>query len=180
MLGSMTKVPWLRLARKFAVDRAVLFALLLRIWTILSGPVTVLLIATKFSPEVQGFYYTFATILALQVFVELGLGVVITQFASHEWAKLRLDEAGNIVGDDHSLSRLVSIARLALKWYGLASIIVAIGLGIGGHLFFSSSGTSSCSATAGSVHRVRPQSCEPARTASRMRERCSASICRLR
>jgi hypothetical protein len=33
----------------------------------------------------QGFYYTFGSVLALQVFVKLGLVTVIVQMASHEW-----------------------------------------------------------------------------------------------
>src|SRR3990172_2856854 len=79
---------------RFDVDRAVSFGLLRRGWNFCSEPVTAILIATKFTPELQGYYYTFATILALQVFVELGLGTVIVQFASHEWSKLNLDKSG--------------------------------------------------------------------------------------
>lgn len=128
-----------KLFHKFGVDRAVLFGLLSRIWGICAGPVTAILIATKFTPEIQGYYYTFTTILALQVFVELGLGTVIIQFASHEWAKLKLDENGRIVGDRDSLSRLISIANIATKWYAIAGLLVAVGLGVGGYFFFSGS-----------------------------------------
>jgi O-antigen/teichoic acid export membrane protein len=127
------------LFHKFDVDRAVFFGLLRRGWNFCSEPVTVILIATKFTPELQGYYYTFATILALQVFVELGLGTVIIQFASHEWSKLNLDESGHIVGDRDSLSRLSSIGDFTRKWYLIAGILAAIGLGIGGYIFFSTS-----------------------------------------
>ncbi len=123
---------------KLEIDRAVFFGLLSRVWGLITGPVTALLIATKFTPEVQGYFYTFGTILALQVFVELGLGAVVQQFASHEWAKLDLDKSGNIVGDSDSLSRLISIARVASRWYLYGSIVVSIGLSIGGYVFFYS------------------------------------------
>jgi len=123
----------------FDIDRAVFFGLLTRVWALFSGPVTAILIATRFTAEIQGYYYTFSTILALQVFVELGLGTVIIQFASHEWAKLKLGSTGEIEGDRSALSRLVSISRIAFKWYVIAGFLVACGVGIGGYIFFSSS-----------------------------------------
>lgn len=131
------------LARRAEIDRAVFFGLSRRGWNLCSEPVTIILIATKFTPELQGYYYTFATILALQVFIELGLGTVIVQFASHEWSKLNLDESGHIVGDRDSLSRLISLADFARKWYLVGGILAAIGLGIGGYIFFSTSPNSS-------------------------------------
>jgi O-antigen/teichoic acid export membrane protein len=124
--------------RRLEIDRAVFFGLLSRTWGLIAGLATAILIATFFSPEVQGYYYTFATLLALQVFVELGLGTVAVQFASHEWSKLNLDESGHIVGDDDALSRLISLARLITTWFLVAGVLVAIGLGAAGYVFFSS------------------------------------------
>ncbi|MFH1409717.1 MAG: hypothetical protein ABIH34_07435, partial [Nanoarchaeota archaeon] len=127
------------LARRAEIDRAVFFGLSRRGWSFCAEPVTVILIATKFTPELQGYYYTFATILALRVFIELGLGTVIVQFASHEWSKLNLDKSGHILGDRNSLSRLISLADFACKWYLVGGILAVIGLGIGGYIFFSTS-----------------------------------------
>jgi O-antigen/teichoic acid export membrane protein len=101
--------------------------------------VTAVLIATHFTPELQGYYYTFTTILALQIFVELGLGTVIVQFASHEWSQLALDNRGGIVGNREALARLISIADIAKRWYLAGGALAAVGLGIGGYLFFSTS-----------------------------------------
>ena len=126
-----------QLLRRLEVDQAVFFGILTRIWQTCTGPLTAILIATRFTPELQGYYYTFASLLALQIFVELGLGTVIIQFASHEWSKLGFDSSGQIVGDDTALSRLKSIANIAFKWYFIGALIVSIGLGIGGHFFFS-------------------------------------------
>jgi len=126
-----------QLLRRLEVDRAVLFGILARIWQICAAPVTAILIATRFTPEVQGYYYTFASLLALQVFVQLGLGRVVIQFASHEWSKLSINKSGQIVGDKDALSRLVSLAGIASRWYIAGSIIVIFGLGLGGHYFFS-------------------------------------------
>jgi len=118
-------------------DRAVYFGIVARIWGGVAGPVTAVLIISFFSPILQGYYYTFANLLALQIFAELGFGLVIVQFASHEWSKLRLDETGGITGDPDALSRLTSLARFALKWYATGGVIFAVGLSIGGYFFFS-------------------------------------------
>ena len=125
------------LLRRFEVDRAVAFAVLTRLWQSLTGPVTLLLMSRYFTPEVQGYYYTFASLLALQSFLELGFYLVIINVASHEWAHLELDENGHVVGSPDALSRLVSLGRLIFKWYAVASALLVAGVGTVGFLFFS-------------------------------------------
>lgn len=127
------------LLKKVDADRAVLLYLLNALSGIAMSPVTVLLVPLCFSPQIQGYYYTFGSILGLQVFVELGLGRVIVQFASHEWSKLGLDEDGNIIGEPEALSRLQSLARLFAIWYLAGSLILLPGLMIGGSYFFGKS-----------------------------------------
>jgi len=127
------------------IDRAVFFGVLAKLWSICTGPVTAILIAIHFTPELQGYFYTFATILALQVFVELGLGTVIIQFASHEWSKLKLDKFGHIIGSKDALSRLRSITDLASRWYITGGAIATFGLGAAGYVFFSGSDNSTIS-----------------------------------
>jgi O-antigen/teichoic acid export membrane protein len=95
------------------------------------------LIARHLTPELQGYYYTFASLLALQSFVELGFTIVITNVASHEWSLLGLDNTGRIVGDPEALSRLVSLGRLIFKWYAVACLIFIVGVAGVGWLFFS-------------------------------------------
>ena len=124
------------------VDRSVLFGLLAKAWSFCSGPITVFLIASRLTPQVQGFYYTFSTLLTLQVFLQLGLGTVVSQFASHEWANLEIDENGTIVGNNSSLSRLASIANIAFRWYIIIGIIFFILISLGGYVFFSTSNPS--------------------------------------
>ncbi|MEE9910675.1 MAG: hypothetical protein K4571_03025 [Deltaproteobacteria bacterium] len=136
---SSLKVRMSDMAHRIEMSRAVLYGLLSKIWGLATGPVSFLLIATYFTPEIQGYYYTFLTLLALQTFVELGIGTVIQQFASHEWAKLKLDAAGQITGDPAALSRLSSIARVGIKWFGIGGAVLAVALSIGGFIFFSTS-----------------------------------------
>lgn len=126
-----------RLLQRAEVDRAVVFVLLTRGWQLLTGPITLLLVAQYFTPEVQGFYYTFASLLALQTFVELGFHLVILNVASHEWALLGLDEAGRLTGSPQAQSRLISLGRLIFKWYSAASLIFIIAVSLIGYIFFA-------------------------------------------
>ena len=119
------------------MDRATLYSVMGKGWQIVAGPITLLLIAQHLDPEAQGFYYTFISLVALQSFVELGFFIVITQFASHEWAHLKLNADGFIEGDANSLSRLVSLGRIVFKWYAVASTIFVVLVGAGGYLFLS-------------------------------------------
>ncbi|MFP5504079.1 MAG: hypothetical protein ACLGIN_16460, partial [Candidatus Sericytochromatia bacterium] len=119
------------------MDRAVGYTLLGRAWQLVAGPVTLFLIALSFSPEVQGFYYTFSSLMALQVFFELGSAQVILQFASHEKAHLAWSEAGTLEGDAEAKARLRSLARLAVRFYGLMATLFAAALLPAGWLFFS-------------------------------------------
>jgi len=121
------------------VDRAVMFAVLSKVWSLFAAPITLLLISLYLKPEVQGLYYTFLSLVAMQSFVELGFCIVITQFASHEWAGLYLDDSGFISGDERARQRLISLGRLVFKWYACASIIFVLLVGGGGYLFLSQS-----------------------------------------
>ena len=126
-----------RLRRWAGVDRPVFYVAAGRAWSLFSGPITVLLLAHFFTAKEQGYYYTFASVMALQVFLELGFGQCIVQFASHEFAHLKFLPGGVLEGDARARSRLISLGRLSLMWYGVMAVLVVIGLGAGGHLFFS-------------------------------------------
>lgn len=131
----------LRKLKQFLVwahfDRAVAFSVLVKMWGLISGPVTIFLIASRFKPVVQGYYYTFNSLLALQVFVELGLGYVLTQFASHEWSHLEVNQQGLVVGKHEAMSRLSGLVRFSMRWYAVASLVLSLGLVVGGSVFFS-------------------------------------------
>ena len=127
-----------RMLNRMEVNRAVFYALLSRGWQFVSGPVTMLLIIAFFSSELQGYYYTFGALIALQTFVEMGMQVVTLYLASHEWSKLKIDEQGALSGDADALSRIRSLASLVLKWYSVAGLLFVGGIGMAGYYFFSS------------------------------------------
>jgi O-antigen/teichoic acid export membrane protein len=130
----------LGLVARLGIDQAVFYALLARGWRAIGGLISILLIAEFLTPETQGYYYTFQSLIALQVFVELGLFVVVVNVASHEWAKLHLNEAGGIVGDPDALSRLVSFGRKLAAWYGMAAVIFVLLVAPAGAWFLAQKG----------------------------------------
>jgi O-antigen/teichoic acid export membrane protein len=100
------------------VDRAVGYTLLNHSWNLVVRPVTLYLTLLYLTGEELGFNYTFASILGMQVFFDLGIGVAMQQFVAYEMGKLHWSDAGTLEGDATAKSRLASLVRLMLRWYG--------------------------------------------------------------
>lgn len=140
----MTTTPRLGLAARLkqlaGLDFHVFLTLLLRGWGILAGCTTTLLLPFWLTPGQQGFYYTFGSLLALQVFFELGLNQVIIQLVSHEAAHLEMHDDGRITGDADRIQRLSAIRRLVQRWYLIAALLFAAITGVAGYMFFQHRG----------------------------------------
>lgn len=121
----------------FGVNRAIGFGVLTRLWSALAGPLTILLIATRLSKVEQGFYYTFSSILALQVFFELGLLTVLAQFAAHEFAFLSWGDKGEIRGSEAHRDRFIDLLGKGVKWYTISASLLIIALIPMGLWFFN-------------------------------------------
>ena len=133
-------VFWVKkLLSRAQMTRATVYGIATVSLRFLAVPVSAILIMARFTPELQGYYYTFGSVLALQIFVELGFSNIVTYFAGHEWARLSFDPQGRIIGDANALSRLISLGRAAIRWYLIGGATVAFGLGIAGYVFFSQS-----------------------------------------
>lgn len=139
------KAIFLRMFSRWRViaglDFHVLVTLLFRGWGIVAGGTTVFLLPLWISPTEQGYYFTFASIIALQVFFELGLNQIVMQLVSHEVAHLTETTDGRLTGDESHLGRLSSLARLIRRWYGIAAMLFALIGGIAGAVFFYQKGT---------------------------------------
>lgn len=132
------------------VDRAVSYSVLLRVFSTAGSVVTIPLILTRLNPVEQGYYYTFGSILALQVFLEMGFGAVAVQMMAHEAAHLRIDLHAGITGPSEYLDRFSATFRFIRRWYAVLSILVGVLLLPAGFLFFSAS------ARDASVHWMGP------------------------
>jgi O-antigen/teichoic acid export membrane protein len=117
------------------LDRAVAYAIFARLWSLGSSLLTLYLIVRLLSPAEQGYYYTFSSLLGVQILFELGMGVVVTHFASHSMAQLHWTDDGTIAGDPTEAGRLGALVRLVVRWYGLISLVVVTILGPAGWLF---------------------------------------------
>ncbi len=125
------------LLKYFGVDRPVFYSSIGQAWSLFSGPVTILMVTTFLTPALQGYYYTFGGISALQVFLELGFSYCITQFASHEAARLEFGHDGSVSGESRARSRLIALGKLALKWHAVLAVLAFVMVGICGHVFFT-------------------------------------------
>ncbi len=126
-----------RLLSLLEIDRPVFYAILLRVWQLLAGAGTIVLMTQFFNGETQGYYYTFASLVAMQTFFELGLNIVVINVCSHEWARLELDATGAIRGEASARSRLISLGRMLFRWYGLASVLFIVVVSCVGYYFLN-------------------------------------------
>jgi hypothetical protein len=115
----------------------VAFSVLARFWSSAAGLITVALIARFLSTVEQGYYYTFGSLVALQIIFELGFSFVILQLASHERAKLSISRDYKISGDEMAHARLASVVQKSVRWYSVAAVLMAATLLPAGLYFFS-------------------------------------------
>lgn len=119
------------------IDKSIAYSSGSRIIAAISGVLTIVFIASYLTKEQQGFYYTFGSIVALQVFFELGLTNILTQFVAQENAGIVWKS--DLIINKHSKhhSRIAHLIRFVTKWYFIISIIFLISLLSGGIWFFN-------------------------------------------
>jgi len=135
----MPGVALLHRVRHFAgVDRAVFYSVVTRAISTVGNLVTIPLILTRLTPVEQGFYYTFGSVIALQVFLEMGFGAVAIQMVAHEAAHLKIDLKSGITGPTAHLARFSATIRFIRKWFLLLSLLAGMLLFPTGYWFFAS------------------------------------------
>lgn len=129
-----------RLGHFAGLDAQVISTLLLRGWSIIAGTVMLLLIPIWLGKAEQGYYYTFSSLLALQIFFELGMGQVIVQMVGHDFAHVRFSPDATLEGSIDHIARLASLIRLLRRWYRIAAVLFLLIVSVCGFIFFSSNG----------------------------------------
>ena len=114
--------------------------LLYRSWTVVAGGVTVLMIPLSMDAVEQGYFFTFASILALQIFFELGMGQVVVQIVAHEAAYLRQGADGSYVGDAEHMARLTLLRAQLRRWYLPVALLFTLVVSGAGLVFFRDGG----------------------------------------
>ena len=97
------------------VDSGVLFTSLNQFWKLISGLVTMILIPLYLTKEAQGYWFTIMSLATLVMLADLGFSSIITQFAAHEFAYLRLEDH-EITGSEQHLNRLANFFVFSTKW----------------------------------------------------------------
>ena len=138
MMGIIRKI-----ASKFGLDKAILFTSSSSILGAFGSVVSVILVVKYLTGVEQGFYYTFGSIVAIQIFFELGLNGIITQYVAHEMAHLQWQGDHMVEGESKYISRLSSLLHFSLKWYLFFASILIISLIAVGFFYFNRYNTAS-------------------------------------
>ena len=119
MTGPTAPAPpppaWRRWAARLEFDGAVAWALGVRAWQVLAGPVTALLIASRFSVVQQDYFYTLTGLLALDAVCKLGVFEVLVALTAHSWGGDRRDLPG--------------LTRFARRWAAGSGAAFVAGVG---------------------------------------------------
>jgi O-antigen/teichoic acid export membrane protein len=119
------------------IDSAIGFTLLARIIQSVGSLLNIIFISHFLTNEQQGYYYTFGSLVAIQIFFELGLNSIIIQFVAHEAVHLDLVDDNLLIGSKVQLSRISSLLRFSIKLFISISILLFIILLISGNYFFN-------------------------------------------
>ena len=136
-------VNTVNIARRIGMDKAIAYTITGKMFQFFTAAFSVIFIARYLSQDEQGYYYTFGSIIAIQVFFELGLTTIITQFVAHEASFLKIND--NIIeGVKRHQSRLASILSICIRWYSIISIFLFVLLLISGYIFFTTYNKEEC------------------------------------
>lgn len=127
----------LKLKNSLGIDKAIGFTFIARLIQALGSIGNLFLISLFLTKEEQGYFYTFTSLVAVQVFFELGLNSIIIQYTAHEVAHLKYTKEDFFFGSDIHLSRLSSMLHFCVKVFSILSIILLIILNIIGYIFFN-------------------------------------------
>lgn len=131
-------MPGLReIAKLFGIDKSIAYSSGARVVQAFTGVASIFFIATFLTKAEQGFWYTFGSILAIQVFFELGLTNIITQYVAHEASHLKWKDSTHLEGNPTNHSRLAYLLHFSVKWYAVIGILLFFVLLFAGYWFFN-------------------------------------------
>ena len=130
---------WNKFINLLDIDSAVLYGTATRICSVLVGAITLLLLARYLSSTRLGYFYTFRSLLALQVFFELGLTTGLSTFFSHEFTQIHWHVSGELMGNELSKKRCWDIFGQSVRLFTWLSLGFLVCMIIVGFAFFSQS-----------------------------------------
>lgn len=125
-----------RAGKLLLMDRNTRFVLAFRAWNIVAGAGIVIFVPLYLSPQSQGYYFVFLSIVALQALFDLGLSQTLTQVTSHEFAHIDpLRHGGDVSGLRVGKLSYIKVAMASWYWR-IGGAFVAL-VAIGGAVYFS-------------------------------------------
>ncbi len=85
----------------------------------------------------QGYYFTFASLIGLQVFFEMGLNQVVVLLVSHEAVNVKIGEDGSLSAAPEHVNRLFGIIYLIRRWYAVAALLFFVFGNVFGFFFLN-------------------------------------------
>ncbi len=126
------------ISRLVLINKNVFSSLLFRSWQTFAGAFVLFIVSKCLTQEEQGYFYTFSSLVGLQVIFEMGLAFVIFQFSGHFFANLKWSEKGSLLGDSIDIIRIHLLLNKAWKWYIVLAILVSLIVTPAGYYFFKS------------------------------------------
>lgn len=121
---------------RLGIDTNVGWTLIGRLASIIAGFASIIPVTHFLSATQQGYYYTFASITAIQQLFELGMTQILVQMTSHEFPFVANGRASDILQEEPHTKRLTYLGAFANRWYLVMSLLFATSLVIGGTLYF--------------------------------------------
>lgn len=128
-----------KISKLLNIDFDIGNTLLLRLWSLGAGGILVLMIPAFLSASEQGYYFTFSSLIGLQIFFELGFNFVVMQMISHEMVNVQVKN-DRLCGDEYSIKRIYSLISLLVRWYRIISILFFVIVLVIGYHFFQKNG----------------------------------------
>ena len=119
------------------VDRALIFCLCNYSFSAVINPLVAFQAISKLTPVGQGVFYAFSSVIAAQVFFELGFNTCLTQVFSHEAARLSIHSNGCLLGERRNIERVRSSFIHSWRWNGCIALLVLTLINIIGWILFS-------------------------------------------
>lgn len=126
-----------RIKNYIGIDKAIGFTVIARLIQAVGSLGNLFFISIFLSKEEQGYFYTFTSLVAIQVFFELGLNSIIIQYTAHEVAHLQYSKEDSFHGSEKHLSRLASMLHFCINVFGSLAIFLFLLLNLVGRIFFN-------------------------------------------
>jgi hypothetical protein len=121
----------------YGIDRVFATNMATRVWMLAFGPVILGFIIGSLSVIEQGFYFTFFSLLALSVFLDMGFTRAVQVFTSHEFGGLALRRWAPMEGLPAARRRMADFGKAVLLAHLALALVAGVAIGLVGEVMFA-------------------------------------------